>query len=177
MRRALAGTAMTMLLAAPAAATAQETGTLAADFQAEWAGQHEQIVGIADAMPADRFDYTSTDAQRTYAEQVLHIVQVGQFLFASLGSAVEAPEINLEVTDKADVLRALDQFYTYGTEVLESFDDAQIAEAVNGPRFLGRSTRARVVSFALSHGMDIYGQMAVYLRLNDIVPPASRRNL
>ena len=41
--------------------------------------------------------------------------------------------------------------------------------------FLGPSTRARVVYFAMGHTWDTYGQMAVYLRLNGLVPPASQR--
>jgi hypothetical protein len=40
--------------------------------------------------------------------------------------------------------------------------------------FWGGSTRARVVWSLLSHAWDIYGQMVVYVRLNGIVPPASR---
>jgi hypothetical protein len=41
--------------------------------------------------------------------------------------------------------------------------------------FGGPSTRARVVFFVIGHTWDIYGQMAVYLRLNGLVPPASQR--
>ena len=48
-------------------------------------------------------------------------------------------------------------------------------ETIAGPRFLGNVTRVRMAYFTLSHAMDIYGQMAVYLRLNGVVPPASRR--
>ena len=44
-----------------------------------------------------------------------------------------------------------------------------------GPRFLGQATRARVAYFTIAHSQDIYGQMAVYLRLNGHVPPASQR--
>jgi hypothetical protein len=43
------------------------------------------------------------------------------------------------------------------------------------PRFLGPSSRARIVYFLIGHTWDIYGQMAVYLRLNGKVPPASQR--
>jgi uncharacterized damage-inducible protein DinB len=163
-----------VLLGSPTGVIAQDTGTLAADFQTDWVGQHEQIIGIADAMPADGFDYRPTDAQRSYAEQILHIVETGQFLFDFLGSPVVPPDINLDVTNKADVVQALDQFYAYGAAVLEGFDDAQMTEAVDMPQGFGRSTRARVVAFTLGHTTGSYGQMAVYLRLNDIVPPASR---
>jgi len=43
------------------------------------------------------------------------------------------------------------------------------------PEPLGPSSKARVIYFLLGHTWDIYGQMAVYLRLNGIVPPRSDR--
>jgi len=163
------------LLAGPA--HSQTTGTLAADVLADWMGQKEQLMGIADAMPADKFDYKSTPAQRSYGEQIMHIVQVNSFLLRSLGAKTAPPEINMKAMAKADVLRALEQSYDYGAAALKEFGDAAMGQAVDGPPFLGRSTRARIAYFAMSHAMDIYGQMAVYLRLNDIVPPASRRGV
>jgi len=42
-------------------------------------------------------------------------------------------------------------------------------------RFMGASTKARVVYYVIGHTWDIYGQMVVYLRLNGITPPASQR--
>ena len=46
-----------------------------------------------------------------------------------------------------------------------------------GPPFLGQPSRVRLVYFVIGHAWDIYGQMVVYLRLNGIVPPASRRGV
>lgn len=155
-------------------ARAQNTGTLSSDVLADWMGQKQQLMGIADAMPADKFDYKSTPAQRSYGEQIMHVVQVNSFLLRSLGGKTAAPNINMKAMAKAEILRALEQSYDYGAAVLKEFDDAAMAQAVDGPPFLGRSTRARIAYFAIAHAMDIYGQMAVYLRLNDIVPPASR---
>lgn len=164
-----------LLAAAPL--SAQTTGTLAADVLADWMGQKDQLMGIADAMPADKFGYKSTPAQRSYGEQIMHIVQVNGFLLGSLGGKTTAPDINMKAMSKAEVLRALEQSYDYGAAVMKEFDAAAMAQGVDGPPFLGRSTRARIAYFAMSHAMDIYGQMAVYLRLNDIVPPASRRGV
>jgi hypothetical protein len=59
--------------------------------------------------------------------------------------------------------------------VFKEFTDATWTQAVMGPRFIGQATRVRIANFAMTHTMDIYGQMVVYLRLNNVVPPASRR--
>jgi uncharacterized damage-inducible protein DinB len=164
--------AAALVLGAASVASAQ---TLAADMLKDWQQQKAQIVGIADAMPEAMYGYKSTPAQRSYGEQVLHIVQVNQMLLGTLGAKTPAPMINLKATTKADIMAALNQSYDYGEAVFKEFNDAAWAQAVMGPRFIGMATRVRIASFAMTHTMDIYGQMVVYLRLNGIVPPASRR--
>ena len=39
------------------------------------------------------------------------------------------------------------------------------------------ASRLRAIYWSMQHSLDIYGQMVVYLRLNGIVPPASRRGI
>ena len=77
-------------------------------------------------------------------------------------------------TSKADVLAALADSFDYGAAALEEFEDDALLARVDGPPFLARTTRLRLTYFVIGHAWDIYGQMAVYLRLNGIVPPASR---
>jgi uncharacterized damage-inducible protein DinB len=150
--------------------------TLSGDVLADWDAQKEMIVGAADAMPADKFTYKSTPAQRDYAAQIMHIVQTNAFLFATLKGKAPAPMINMQATAKADVVNALRQSYDYGDKLLAEFNDAQLNERVAPPPFMGPSaSRIRLIYGIMQHTNDIYGQMVVYLRLNGIVPPASRR--
>jgi len=59
--------------------------------------------------------------------------------------------------------------------VLKEFDDEQLNERVIPPPYMGRSaSRLRLIYGSMQHTLDIYGQIVVYLRLNGIVPPASR---
>jgi hypothetical protein len=83
--------------------------------------------------------------------------------------------IGLKATSKADILQALSSSFDYGEAALKEFTDATLGQTVKGPRWIGDATRAKMVYFTMGHTQDIYGQMAVYLRLNGIVPPASRR--
>jgi uncharacterized damage-inducible protein DinB len=63
--------------------------------------------------------------------------------------------------------------------VLKEFTDQQLNERVAAEGFMGPSARSasrlRLIYGSMQHTYDIYGQMVVYLRLNGIVPPASRR--
>ena len=148
---------------------------VAGDMLKEWQDQKMLMVGIADAMPADKFTYKSTPAQRDYGQQVMHVVQVNQGLLGALGGKTPAPTINLKATTKPDIVQAMRQSYDYGEALFKEFNAAAWVTPVMGPRFMGQATRVRIANFAMTHAMDIYGQMVVYLRLNGIVPPASRR--
>jgi uncharacterized damage-inducible protein DinB len=150
--------------------------TLAGDVQADWAAQKELFVNAADAMPDDKFGYKSTPAQRSYGEQVMHVVQANNIVLVMLGGKTPAPMINMKATTKTDVMTAARQSFDFGEAVLKEFSDQQLNERVMPPPYMGPSaSRLRLIYGSMQHTLDIYGQMAVYLRLNGIVPPASRR--
>ena len=151
--------------------------TLAGDVQADWAIHKELLVNAADAMPDDKFGYKPTPAQRSYGEQIMHVVQINQFVAGVLGKT-PAPAINLKAATKAEVTTALRQSMDYWEVVLKEFTDQQLNERVATPPDFGTSaSRLRLFYLSITHSLDIYGQMVVYLRLNGIVPPASRRGI
>lgn len=152
--------------------------TLACDVLADWERTRTLITAITEAMPDDKFSYKPTPAQRTYAEQVLHIAGTDVRLLGMLGAKTPAPEINMKATTKADVLAELRKSFDYGAAVLKEFTDAQLTERVKVPPFLGSmASRVRVIYYDLAHTQDIYGQMVVYVRLNGVTPPASNRGV
>jgi uncharacterized damage-inducible protein DinB len=159
---------------ASAAIAPAGTATVLGDLLKDWQRQQETMMKIADAMPEDKFGFKSTPPQRSYGEQVMHIATVNVDILKWLGGQTPAPSFTVEsAKTKADMLKAMADSYDYGIALLKEQTDATITETVDG-RFLGPSTRARLFWFLLGHSMDIYGQMVVYLRLNGIVPPASR---
>ena len=172
--RVLAASACLLIAASSASA---QGATVAGDMLKDWQSQKATMLAIADAMPEDKFGYKSTPAQRSYGEQIMHVVGANQMLLGVLGGKTPAPMINMKATSKADIMQALRQSFDYGEAVFKEFNDAAWTSVVKGPAFLGEATRVRVAQTMLTHTMDIYGQMVVYLRLNMIVPPASRRGI
>ena len=174
--------AAVVVLSTAAVAPAQ---TLSGDVLQDWQRMKQIMMGIADAMPEDQLDYASTPEQRTFGEQILHVAGGNVMLMGFLGAEASGPSIDRRnqrtfgytVTSKADILRALSDSFDYGEAALREFDDDSLLERVAGPPFLGEPSRVRLVYFVIGHAWDIYGQMAVYLRLNGIVPPASRRGV
>jgi len=149
-------------------------GSLASDIQTDWANQRDLIIKAATAMPAEKFDSKPTAPQQTFAERLMHIVQVNGGILRTLGGKAPAPMINMQARQKADVLMALQQSFDYGAALIKEFNDQQLLERVTPPRFMGPSaSRIRIAYFSLVHTEDIYGQMVVYLRLAGVTPPAS----
>ena len=146
------------------------------DLLKDWESQKDTMMKIADAMPEDKFGYKSTPPQRSYGEQIMHVALVNVDLLKLLLGKAVAPSFTAEsAKTKAEILKALAESYDYGTALLKQETEATIGQAIqDSPSWLGPSTRARIVWTLLVHSMDIYGQMAVYLRLNGIIPPASR---
>lgn len=151
---------------------ARQTGGLKADLLRDWNAQKARMVAVAEAMPADKYEFKATEAQRTFGEQLHHLGQANVNLFKRLDpeGKVPAPEVPAG-HDRETVTAFLGASYDYGAKVLESLTDSALA-APTGPN---NATPARTVWAAMSNAANHYGQCVVYLRLNGIVPPASRR--
>jgi uncharacterized damage-inducible protein DinB len=168
---ALIAVTVGLAIATPSA----QTASLQGDFLKDWAGQKDMLAKIADAMPEAKYGFKATPAQRSFGEHVMHIAQINMMLLQTFGSKVTAPQINMKATSKADVMKAMAESFDYGTAILKEQTDQTMAGTIQGPPWMGPSTRARMIAFLIGHTQDTYGQMVVYLRLNGLVPPASQR--
>ena len=163
------------MAAAMIARPAAQTASLNAELLKDWTDQKAMMLKIAEAMPEEKFSYKSTPAQRDFGQQVLHIANGNVMYIRFLGGKAAAPAISRTATAKAEILKALSDSFDYGSAVLKEQSADSMMQTVQTNGYLGPSSRARVFYFLLGHTWDIYGQMAVYLRLNGIVPPASQR--
>ena len=154
--------------------SAEAQATVHGDLLKDWTAMKDQMAKEAAAMPEDKFGFKPTPAQRSFGEHVLHIAQINVMLTQGVGGKTPAPQVDMKATSKAATIKAMNDSFDYGIAVIKEFDNKTIQDTVNAP-FMGPSTRARLMFFLLGHTWDTYGQMAVYLRLNGVVPPASRQ--
>lgn len=169
--------ALVAICVSPAALAAQSASIRDGAVQ-DWTRLGDTMMKISAAMPEDKFGYRATPAERTWGEQILHVAQANVVQMGRFESKAMPPEINMKATSKAEIMKALADSFAFGTAALnEQTDQTMLATAATTryDRFMGPSTKARVVYYVIGHTWDIYGQMAVYLRLNGITPPASQR--
>lgn len=160
-----------LVLASPALA---QRADVKGEVLKDWVTLKGTMVKIAAEMPEDKYGYRTTPPQRTYGEHVLHVAGANLNFLKALGGTPAAPAVNLKAASKAEIIKALEAAFDYGTALIEQQTPDSMLEIVKAG-FLGETSRARLVYFLIGHTWDTYGQMAVYLRMNGHVPPASQR--
>jgi len=173
---AIAGVFVLGFLSPSASGQAQTTSvSLQAELLKDWIGLKETMHKIAAEMPADKYGFKATPAQQTFGERTVHVASTNVYFLSLLGGAAAKPTIDPKATSKEAALKALDDSFDYGAAILKQQTDQTLRLSVaSAPKFMGPSSRARIIAFLAGHTWDIYGQMAVYLRLNGLVPPASQ---
>jgi uncharacterized damage-inducible protein DinB len=150
--------------------------TLSCEIQNDWSRNNVLASLAASAMPAEKYGFKPVPEEQSFGERVLHIAQINVELLQGLGGKTSPPVIDPKATSKTDAMAALQRAGDYGISVIKEFSEPQLLERVPSPFFMGpMSTRQRILYFLMMHSQDTYGQLVVYLRLNGIVPPASRQ--
>ena|ERR1044071_8190273 len=144
-----------------------------------------EFVPAAEAMPDDKFNFAPTQGEfkgvRTFALQVKHVAYTNLVLFSELlgeklpgnfdRKDVNGPD---KLTSKADIIKYLKDTFAMGHRAMASVSEANLTERVVEPDGNIGPTRLGAANEAVWHSSDHYGQMVEYLRMNGIIPPASR---
>jgi uncharacterized damage-inducible protein DinB len=144
--------------------------------------EHE-FTPAAEAMPEDKFGFAPTNGEfkgvRTFAQQIKHVAAVNYELGAAL--LEEKPPVDIgeesgpaSITSKADILKFLKESFAYVHKAIATINEKNLTATVKSPFGEGKVTRLGLATSVAWHGFDHYGQMVEYLRMNGIVPPASR---
>ena len=143
------------------------------------------MVSAVEAMPADKFGFAPTDGEfkgvRTFGQMVKHVAAANHILAAAALGEEPPTDAGDEVGPES--VRTKDEILNYLSGSFEHLSKAinaigQTNSSVNtspiSPLKKGEVTRSALVVESLFHAADHYGQMVVYLRMNGVVPPASR---
>jgi uncharacterized damage-inducible protein DinB len=145
----------------------------------------KEIISAVEAMPADKFGFVPTDGEfkgvRTFGQMVKHFSATNHILAAAaLGEEPPADagdELGPEnVRTKAEILTYLRSSFVHLDKATEAIGQTNIPVNTSPISPLNRSevTRLALIVETLVHAFDHYGQIVEYLRMNGVVPPASR---
>ena len=142
-------------------------------------GPERASLALAEKMPDSRYNFAPTRGAfkgvRTFAQLAKHIAVANYQMGAALlrektpieaGSHENGPD---SLNSKADVVKFLRESFVYLHKGIATVNEQNLMEVVELPEG-GRVPRLSVVTAAISHPWDIYGQMIEYLRMNGIDP-------
>ena len=173
--------------AAPAAATPQaapadnqrmaEMGTVTSPVsgfvKAGVPRYQKNMVGAAEAMPAEKYSFKPTPEMNSFGHLVMHITQSNN-TFCSKISGQAAPDLKIAETDGKDKLvAAMKDSFAFCATALASVDDSKLGDQF---MFFGNRPISRGGALVALAGSwtDHYATEAIYLRLNGILPPTAQ---
>ena len=135
-------------------------------------------------MPEDKFNFSPESLNipgsnykgvRTFAVQVKHIASSNYFIWSGL-TGDKVPE-NIkdgngpaDLKTKVEILKFQQDSFALGHKGVATLTPENMLQTPEH----SKSTRLRLATFGVAHAFNHYGQMVEYLRMNGIVPPASR---
>ena len=140
--------------------------------------QTKNIVDAAEEMPADKYGYKPTPAQMSYGDVVSHLIKEGNNYLCSAASGMKQPDADkFTGTDSKDKLVAgLKASFKFCETALAQIQDAQLGDSIDF--FGGRKvTKGMAGLITVADWADHYSQMAIYLRLNGLLPPTAKKGM
>jgi hypothetical protein len=156
----------------------------AKSFNEMLSGFEGEMVPLAKAMPAEKFDFAPSAAifvsgqgseytgVSTFRAMVLHVASANYY-YGNLVSGMK-PDVDVkalaDIKSKDKAVEALEASFVFAHKAMGTLTAQNAFESVHGS-----ATKASLAGGLVAHANDHYGQLVEYLRMNGIVPPASRK--
>ena len=140
------------------------------------------FLGVAEAMPEDKYDYVPTagkfDDARSFGEQVKHVA-CAQFGFFNEFEGKKPPDDcerggHDSAKTKAELVKYLQDSFDYSNRVISTLTPENALDRIEG-RYAGPNTKLGISVISVWHVTDHYGQLVEYLRMNGIIPPMTQQ--
>lgn len=163
-----------------ALAQSKLTVSQALDF---WITHTEKLViEAADAMPEEKYSFAPTGGEfagvRTFGQQVKHLAannyRMARYIVGRTPTREQESETGPDtVQSKAQIVDYAKGSFVALHRAMAVINEGNMLEPMAIP--IGQKTRLQLAEDVVAHSNDHYGQMVEYLRMNEIVPPESRR--
>jgi uncharacterized damage-inducible protein DinB len=146
-----------------------------------WNEIGNKLVAMARDFPEDKYDFKLQKDERTFAQNLLHAAALDYVLIRRVSGSNLGPDFgegdnpSRDVfKTKADVVKFVQEAVADGAQVIRQQGDAGLDKT---SKFFGNrlAHNSAIWTFAIEHSAEHYGQLVVYYRANNLVPPDSRR--
>ncbi|MEM6379627.1 MAG: DinB family protein [Bacteroidota bacterium] len=143
------------------------------EFKQKWANAKDFTLELAESMPESSYDYSPTEDQMSFKEQLLHITGNMVWLTSSyLGGEKLEADLKKEGYTKAEVLKILTDAFDLAAEAVENFPVEDLETEVKF--FAGPMSKRQIMVLMNDHVVHHRGQIIIYARMKGIKPPRFR---
>jgi uncharacterized damage-inducible protein DinB len=146
-----------------------------------WNAIGNKLIAMAQDFPEDKYDFKVQKDERTFALNLLHAAALDFVLIRRISGSNVGPDFGEgdnptrdAFKTKADVVKFVQEAVADGAQVIQQQGDAGLDKT---SKFFGNrlAHNSAIWTFAIEHSAEHYGQLVVYYRANNMVPPDSRR--
>lgn len=143
------------------------------DYKIKWKNATEYTLEFAKAMPEEAYSFKPVPVEMSFGEQLKHIAGNMVWLSSSyLGGAKTTLDPMNAGSSKKEIIAVLEKSFAYAAETVNHLNEKVLNQNVDF--FAGFMTKRRILLLMTDHVTHHRGQLVVYLRLNNIEPPAYR---
>jgi hypothetical protein len=157
-----------------------------ADETVEWWNHiGNKLIAMAKDFPEDKYDFKVQKDERTFAENLLHIASVDFDVMSRVSGSKFGPDFGKDAHNpsrevyktKADVVKLIEQAVADGASVIKRQGDAGLDKTLPFTWETGKHVVQASYAWtaAIEHSAEHFGQLVVYYRANNLLPPESRR--
>jgi uncharacterized damage-inducible protein DinB len=146
-----------------------------------WNDIGNKLIAMAQDFPEDKYDFKVQKDERTFAQNLLHAAALDFVLIRRISRSKLGPDFGEgdnpsrdAFKTKTDVVKFVQEAIADGAKVIQQQGDTGLD---NTSKFFGNrmAHNSSIWTFAIEHSGEHYGQLVVYYRANNLVPPDSRR--
>ena len=165
---------LAILFAGACALQAQDANPISTNLKADWGNIRDLLAKSADKMPDENYRFKPTPELQDFGQRMAHVIGFNMRSCAMLKGEQKSITFTPAPT-KAEIVAAMKQANDECDSLFNTLTDADVMKMVSG-RGGQRLELAVIQGNVLEHSQEMYGYMAVYLRLKGVVPPSSARN-
>jgi uncharacterized damage-inducible protein DinB len=143
------------------------------EVMAEVMVQEDKFTRLAEAIPADKYNWRPAADVRSFAEVFLHASAANYNLYKLVGTpaptGIDVKNLEKSTTEKAKVVAALKDSFAHAKQAIKAMPDADLEKSMDW--FGGKNTERGVLLFIVRHAAEHLGQSIAYARMAGVVPP------
>ena len=145
----------------------------------QWNSIGNRLIAMAEDWPEDKYGFKAQKDQRSFGENLIHVAEEDYRMLSAIKGTPMGPTGGKDIDPanyktKADIVKLIKQAVADGAALLQEQGDAGLSKEVKYPYANAMVHASFMWLDAIEHSAEHYGQLVVYYRVNNLVPPASR---